>query len=175
MISLRVEGTQHLAGGSCSIRWSGPYAERNLSLIALNYKWCHFRRSGAECQMCDRFLGPLLQTFMHRGACTQVRGLGEVCQAQGGKSHSPLAGLGRANRRIFSAPLFSSMSHFEGMWTGCRDLLPYKCSQKRFLSLPFQVTSYTLFPFSELSNTPSTCPFNIAHRVLSLHTVHYPH
>lgn len=79
------------------------------------------------------------------------------------------------NRQIFSTPSFSSLSHFEGTRTGCKDLLPYKSSQKCFLSLSFQVTSYTLFPFSELSNTPSTCPFNIAHRVLSLHTVHYPH
>lgn len=120
MISLRFEGTQHLAGGSCSIRWSGPYAEGNLSLIALNCKWCHFRRSSAECQMCDTFLDPLSQIFMHRRACTQVRKLDEVCQAQGGRSQSPLASLGRT---LQPTDGFSPLPHFP-LWASskARDL-----------------------------------------------------
>lgn len=130
---LRVEGTQHLAGGSCNIRRSGPYAEGNLSLIALNYKWCHFRGSSAECQM--RYtLGLLSQTSMHQRAFAQVRRFGGVCRARGGRSPPPCLPVQNctANKLIFS-----TMSPFEGTWTGCGDFLPYERSQKCFLSLTF--------------------------------------
>lgn len=90
-------------------------------MIALNYKWCHFRRGSSECQMCDTFLGPLAANIHAQGSMHTGETLDEVCQAQGGRTPSPLASLGRtlANRWIFSTPSsFSSVSLFDGSELG---------------------------------------------------------